>query len=86
MFLNAIPISTYTSGTVTLYNGGTLVTDLSSIAISVTKGSSASLLLQVQRYNSTDSSGVAGCTSGTRVDLKLHTAAGREYPVQVKLP
>jgi flagellin-like protein len=86
MFLNAIPISTYTSGTINLYAGGTQISDLSALGISVTKGSSESLNLQLQQYNSTDSTGVAGCTSGTRVDLKIHTAAGREYPVQVKLP
>lgn len=86
LFINSIPLKDYTSGTILLYAGGTQVSDLTQISISVTKGSSTSLLVQVQRYNTTGPTGVEGCTSGTRVDLKIHSAAGREYPAQVKLP
>ena len=83
IFINGIPLKDYTSGRVWLsYDSENLTTssDLASISISITKGNSKTLLLQIQQ-NSND-----GFTSGTRIDIKLHTAAGREYPAQVKLP
>jgi hypothetical protein len=27
-----------------------------------------------------------GFTAGTRIDIRLHTAGGRDYPTSVKLP
>lgn len=89
VFLNAKPLKAYDSGTIFLSDGTTTwdtSTKLASIFISVTKGSAKTLSLQVQQYNATGPSGVEGCTSGTRIDLKMHSAAGRDYPVQVKLP
>ena len=83
IFINGIPLKDYTSGRVWLsYDSENLTTssELASISISITKGGSKTLLLQIER-NSND-----GFTSGTRIDIKLHTAAGREYPAQVKLP
>ena len=83
IFINGIPLKDYTSGRIWLsYDSENLTTSsaLASISIPITKGSSKTLLLQIER-NSDD-----GFTSGTRIDIKLHTAAGREYPAQVKLP
>ena len=86
IFLNGIPLSGYSSSSIRLYADGSQVNDLSSISISVTKGGSKTLLIQVEKYNATDSSGIEGCTSGTWVDFKIHSAAGRDYPTRVKLP
>jgi len=48
--------------------------------ISIPKGNEATLSLSLNQSSS------QGFTAGTRVDLKIHTAAGRDYPAQVKLP
>ena len=85
IFLNSKPIKDYTSGTIILNDGSSNVT-LTQLTIQVTKGNSKTLFLYVQMYNSTSVTGVEGCTPGTRIDIKLHSAAGRDYPVQVKLP
>lgn len=85
IFLNGIPLSDYTSGNITLYADGTQIS-LVSISISVPKGGSKTLLIQVEKYNDADGSGIEGCTSGTWVDIKIHSAAGRDYPTRVKLP
>ena len=86
IFLNGIPLSGYNSSSIRLYEDGQLIPGLSSISISVTKGGSKTLLIQVEKYNATDNSGIEGCTSGTWVDFKIHSASGRDYPTRVKLP
>ena len=86
IFLNGIPLSGYSSDSIRLYEDGRQVSDLSSISISVTKGGSKTLLIQVEKYNATDNSGIEGCTPGTWVDFKIHSASGRDYPTRVKLP
>ena len=83
IFLNSIPLKDY-GNNITLYyntNGTTLTSSLSNIEIRINKGSSAIIILEIKGNNA-----VEGCTAGTRVDIKLHSAAGREYPAQVKLP
>jgi len=83
IFLNSIPLEDY-GNNITLYyntNGTTLTSSLSNIEIRINKGSSAIIILEIKGNNA-----VEGCTAGTRVDIKLHSAAGREYPAQVKLP
>jgi len=84
IFLNGIPLSGYNSSSIALYADGSQVTDLSSISISVTKGGSRTLLIQVEKYSG--GTGIEGCTAGTWVDFKIHSAAGRDYPTRVKLP
>jgi flagellin-like protein len=86
IFLNTKPIKSYPAGTVELWADGTNVTDLTAIGIPIQRGGSIQLLLLVQKYDSAGPSGVEGCTAGTRIDLKIHSAAGQEYPVQVRLP
>ena len=86
IFLNGIPLSGYSSSSIRLYEDGQQVPNLSSISISVTKGGSKTLLIQVEKYNATDNSGIEGCTHGTWVDFKIHSASGRDYPTRVKLP
>ena len=85
IFLNSIPLEDY-GNNITLYydtdGDGTIEnSSLSNIEIRINKGSSAIIILEIKGNNA-----VEGCTAGTRVDIKLHSAAGREYPAQVKLP
>ena len=83
IFINSIPVKDYASGRIWLsYDGTNLTTstELATLSISINKGSSETILLQIQQSASD------GFTSGTRIDIKIHTAAGREYPAQVKLP
>ena len=81
VFLNSIPLKDYSSGWALDWstNTGSNVTSYSSLSISVTKGSTVTLYLYL---NST----VEGCSSGTTIDIKIHTASGRDYPTHVKLP
>ena len=85
IFLNGIPLSGYSSSSIRLYADEDPV-NISSISIPVTKGGSKTLLIQVEKYNATDNSGIEGCTPGTWVDFKIHSASGRDYPTRVKLP
>jgi len=70
VFINSIPYSDYTEN----------VSLSQSPPISIPKGNEATLYITLHESYS------QGFTAGTRVDLKIHTAAGREYPAQVKLP
>jgi len=83
IFLNGIPLSGYSSSSIRLYADEDPVI-ISSISIPVTKGGSKTLLIQVEKYNGT--TGIEGCTPGTWVDFKIHSASGRDYPTRVKLP
>lgn len=83
IFINDVPITDYTSGVWLSTDGGTTFSTPTSIDVKVTKGGSASIVIAIE-----DDGGVTveGATSGTRMDFKLHSAAGRDYPAQVKLP
>lgn len=87
IFINSIPLKDYTSG-ITLGGVGitnmTTPAELASINVKITKGESQTLYLYVQEYIAPN--GVPGCTAGTRIDLKIHTAGGRDYPTSIKLP
>ena len=85
IFLNGIPLNDYTTGNIILYADGTQI-NLADINILVPKGGSITLLVQVERYDESTGTGIEGCTSGTWVDFKIHSAAGRDYPTRVKLP
>jgi len=83
IYVNGIPLKDYTSGIVTLqYDTTTLdnSAELASINIKVAKGASKTV------YLSLDESENDGFTSGTRIEIKVHTAAGKDYPTSVKLP
>ena len=80
IFLNEKPLNDYPIDNIKLFvsvDTG-LPEDLSDISIPVTKGSSEKVIVWIQR-------GTEGCSSGTRIDLKLHSAGGYNYPAQVKL-
>jgi len=79
IFLNGIPLDDYSSGWMLGYTGGSNETSFPTSGISVTKGSTVTLYLYL-------SSTVEGCSSGTTIDIKIHTASGRDYPTHVKLP
>jgi len=87
VFLNDIPLKDYPSGTIALGVAGVTGNQtLADINVKISKGESKTLYLYVQEYNSTATTGVPGCTAGTRIALKIHSAAGRDYPTQVRLP
>ena len=88
IFINSVPLSSISTSVVDLWykdeNGQlTEAQDFSSISIRVGKGSTNSVIIYIL-----DDGGqsIKGATSGTRMDIKLHSAAGRDYPAQVKLP
>ena len=83
IFINAVPITDYTSGVWLSTDGGTTFSTPTSIDIKVSKGGTASIVIAIE---DDDGETVEGATSGTRIDIKLHSAAGRDYPAQVKLP
>ena len=80
IFLNEKPLSNYAAG-LTLY-----VTDdtgtplpLDQINVLVLKGNTEQLILWIEENT------VDGCTHGTRINLKFHSAAGLDYPANVRL-
>jgi hypothetical protein len=83
IFLNTLPISGYSAGSIALYVNDKRYTDLSSISISLAKASSVRILLQVERYQG--GIGIQGCTSMTTIDLKFHTSAGIVCPLRIWL-
>ncbi|MEM2111603.1 MAG: archaellin/type IV pilin N-terminal domain-containing protein [Candidatus Bathyarchaeia archaeon] len=83
IYVNGIPLKDYDSGIVVLqYDTTTLddPTELASINLKVSKGASETVYLTL------DESEDDGFTSGTRIEIKIHTAAGKDYPTSVKLP
>ena len=83
IFLNAKPLNDYASG-VNLFVGNDTtasneVINLDQIAVTILKGGSERLIIWIQ------DGPVDGCTHGTRIDLKFHSAAGLDYPAQVRL-
>ena len=93
IFINDMPLSDYASGTIQLYvdncsattqADGNWTSSLSSLSIDINKGQSKTLYIYIK--DDTNDNGVDGCTSGTTVNIKIHTASGRDYPTHVKLP
>jgi len=89
IFINDVPLEDYDSGTIQLYvdtcdANGNQTSSLSSLSIDINKGQSKTLYLYIK--DDTNGNGVDGCTSGTTVNIKIHTASGRDYPTHVKLP
>ncbi|RJS90585.1 type IV pilin [Candidatus Bathyarchaeota archaeon] len=93
IFINDVPLEDYDTGTVYLYVDncsattqvdGNWTDSLSSLSIDINKGESKTLYLYIK--DDSGGQGVDGCTSGTTVNIKIHTASGRDYPTHVKLP
>jgi flagellin-like protein len=85
LFINSKPLKDYSAISVKLYaDNGTgeqdMTTKLYTTGIGVPRGNSVTLVLQLPQ------SSTEGFTAGTRVDLRIHTAAGQDYPGQVRLP
>ncbi|MCD6324902.1 type IV pilin [Candidatus Bathyarchaeota archaeon] len=78
LFINNIPLSDYDGNATLVYDSTSYTTQ--SVEIPLSKGAEITLYLYLNQSQSN------GFTAGTRVDLKIHTAAGRDYPAQVKLP
>jgi flagellin-like protein len=80
VFLNAVPLKDYSSGWALNYTGHSgLIPTYSSLGISIPNGETVTLYLYIANT-------VDGCSAGTNIDLKMHTAAGKDYPTRVKLP
>jgi flagellin-like protein len=79
VFVNDVPLSIYPSGLVALYNSTLEPQQLSSIRIPIPKGNTVTVYLGLVQ-NTT-----YGFTAGTTLSIKLHTAAGRDYPTSVRL-
>jgi len=80
IFVNDVPLKDYATGLVMLVYNGNNQTDLSAISIPITKGNSVTISILLGE------STADGFTAGTRIVLKIHTAAGKDYPTSVKLP
>jgi len=88
IFINAKPLKSIGTAYVDLFykdDSGAWqeVTSFDQLSIRVNKGGTRSIRIEILDDGG---QGVEGATAGTRIDLKLHSAAGREYPAQVKLP
>jgi len=82
VFINSVPLKDIASGWALDYstNTGANVTSYSTLDISIPKGSTVTLYIYISK------STTYGWTPGTNIDLKMHTAAGKDYPTRVKLP
>ncbi len=82
IFMNSIPFKDYAQANVTLQkaDGTDVSATLYTTGVLVAKGNSVTLVLQLRFDQS------VGFTSGTRVEIKLHTAGGKDYPTSLKLP
>ena len=86
VFINSIPYKDYDQAKVNLYARSSTVaeTEYSTLLYSdgalVSKGNSVTIVLQLQLDQS------VGFTAGTRAEIKLHTAGGKDYPTSLKLP
>ena len=81
IFINSIPFKDYNQNNVFLTADGVDVhTTLYINGVLVLKGNTVTLHLQLKQ------DGSVGFTAGTRIEIKLHTAAGKDYPTSLKLP
>ena len=81
VLVNGKLTSDYTSPTITVkYKDSGSETDFPATGIPLTSGSSISYITL------TVASGTAPFTSGTTLSVTLHTASGKDYPVNVALP
>jgi len=71
LFINGKPVSSY-GGSITVSP------DVTSSTISVKSGSTTTITVTIGPN--------AGFSSGQMVEVKIHTASGKEYPRQVTLP
>jgi hypothetical protein len=81
IFINSIPIQDYSENNIRLYVDGIDVsTSLYTTGVLVAKGKTVAIIIQFIQ------DGSVGFTAGTRIEIKLHTAAGIDYPTSIKLP
>jgi len=80
IFINGKPYQQFANATVRWYDSG--VATLTPISLTVNAGGTATIEILVRA--GTDPQGVT-FSSGTALDIKLHTAAGKEYPKLIDL-
>lgn len=74
IFINGKPISSYNTGGTTVV---TVSPDVTSATVSVNPGETKTFTITIQP---------SGFSSGQSVEIKIHTAGGKEYPKLVVLP
>jgi flagellin-like protein len=80
VFVNSEPLKNIGSGLCKLYNDSGEITDLSTISVKIARGNSVTVVIWLKEDLT------EGFTAGTRIDIKLHTAGGKDYPTSIKLP
>jgi len=80
IFINGKPYQQFVNATVRWYDSG--VATLTPISLTVNAGGTATIEILVRA--GPDPQGVT-FSSGTALDIKLHTAAGKEYPKLIDL-
>jgi flagellin-like protein len=80
VFINSEPLKNIGSGLCKLYDDSGEITDLSTISVKIAKGNSVTIVISLKEEQT------EGFTAGTRIDIKLHTAGGKDYPTSIKLP
>ena len=80
IYINSMPLDDFPTGDIILYGPDGAPVTLSSISVSVANGNTETIVLQLKE-STTD-----GFTAGTRIEVKIHTAAGKDYPTSVRLP
>jgi len=81
VFINSIPLGDYAAANVTITaDGKDVESTLKTPGVLITKGNSVTLVIGLRQDTA------QGFTAGTRIEIKLHTAAGKDYPTSVKLP
>jgi flagellin-like protein len=79
VFINSVPVEDYDNVTLTA-DGDDVTTTLESDGVLISTGNSVTLILGLEKDQT------VGFTAGTRIEIKLHTAAGKDYPTSIKLP
>jgi flagellin-like protein len=81
IFINSVPVKDTSYGTnVTVYANGQILDTLYTTGLLIKKGNSVTLVIKIKADQA------VGFSAGTRVEIKMHTAAGKDYPTSLKLP
>jgi len=81
IFINSVPVKDTSYGAnVTVYANGQILDTLYTTGLLIKKGNSVTLVIKILADQA------VGFSAGTRVEIKMHTAAGKDYPTSLKLP
>jgi flagellin-like protein len=83
IFVNSVPVKDPSyAGYITVTANGVAqnLTKLAETGLLIKKGNSVTLVIKILVNQA------VGFSAGTRVEIKMHTAAGKDYPTSLKLP